>query len=71
LARCLGIGLAGITYYCLPRVKKVGLANIDLAYGDTLSDAEKRRILWASVRAQAPGFDALRCIAAFDRLFCR
>lgn len=50
LARCLGIGLAGITYYCLPRVKKVGLANIDLAYGDTLSDAEKRRILWASVR---------------------
>lgn len=29
------------------------------------------RFLWASVRAQAPGFDALRCIAAFDRLFCR
>jgi len=28
------------------------------------------RYLWASVQARAPGFDPLRCIAAFDRLIC-
>ncbi len=50
LARALGIGLAAIAYRCLPRVKTVGLANLDLAYGDTLSKAEKVRILRDSLR---------------------
>lgn len=29
------------------------------------------RYLWASVEARAPGFEPLRCVAAFDRLVCR
>ena len=50
LARGLGIGLAAVAYHCLPRVKRVGRANLELAYGDTLTGAEKRRILRESVR---------------------
>ncbi len=45
LARCLG----RIAYYVVPRIRKVGLANLELAYGDTLSIQEKRGILKASV----------------------
>ncbi|MCC0079185.1 MAG: hypothetical protein H6899_04385 [Rhodobacter sp.] len=28
------------------------------------------RYLWASVRASAPGFDPVQCLAAFERLVC-
>lgn len=35
--------------YLLPRIRRVGMANLDLAYGDALSFAEKRRILRGSV----------------------
>lgn len=30
----------------------------------------ENRWLWASVRLQAPGFEALTCTAALDRLIC-
>jgi hypothetical protein len=30
----------------------------------------ENRWLWASVRLQAPGFEALTCTAALDRLLC-
>ena len=45
LGRCLGTTLAHLAYYGVPRIRKVGLENLDLAYGDRLSSAEKRRIL--------------------------
>lgn len=32
-------------YYLVPRIRKVGLANLELAYGDSLSSAERKRIL--------------------------
>ncbi len=46
--RPLGVALGRFGYRLLPRLHKVGRANIDLAYGDTLSDAEKERILIAA-----------------------
>ncbi|NIA13416.1 MAG: hypothetical protein GWP08_04995 [Nitrospiraceae bacterium] len=49
-ARLLGRSLAAFAYYAVPRVRKVGLANLDLAYGDTLTAAEKRAILKQAVR---------------------
>ncbi len=49
-ARVLGTLLAGAAYRVIPRIRRVGMANLDLAYGDALSTAEKIRILKASVR---------------------
>lgn len=49
-ARMLGIGLATVAYHAVPRIKRVGLANLDLVYGDALSAKEKARILKASVK---------------------
>ena len=45
LARAMARGLGRLVYTLVPRVRKVGRANLDLAYGDTLSDAEKKHIL--------------------------
>ena len=45
LARAVGRGIGLIAYHLVPRVRKVGMANLDLAYGDTLSRAEKAKIL--------------------------
>lgn len=53
LSRAFTIALARIAYYVVPRIRKVGLANLDLAYGATLSRGEKKRILKASVRSVA------------------
>lgn len=39
-----------IAYYCVPRIRRVGLANLDLAYGDSLTESEKRRILKKSAQ---------------------
>ncbi len=50
LARLLGDGLAVIAYYCVPRVRRIGYHNLDLAYGDTLTRDEKTRILKAACR---------------------
>lgn len=48
LARAMARGIGCLVYALVPRVRKVGRANLDLAYGDTLSDAEKKRILLMS-----------------------
>lgn len=50
VARALMAMLGRAAYYLVPRIRKVGLANLDLAYGDTLTRAEKKRILRAAVR---------------------
>ena len=50
VARGLGRGLARLAYYLIPRLRKVGLANLDLAYGNTLSRPEKTRILKDAVK---------------------
>ncbi len=49
-ARALGAGLARLAYYTVPRIRRVGMANLDIAYGDTLTRAEKLAILKESVR---------------------
>lgn len=38
--RCIG----WVAYHCVPRVGSIARANLDLAYGDTISAKEKRRI---------------------------
>ncbi len=43
--------LARIGYYAIPKIRKIGLANLDLAYGDTLTKAEKVRILKRSTES--------------------
>ncbi|MBI5091574.1 MAG: hypothetical protein HZB26_03920 [Candidatus Hydrogenedentes bacterium] len=43
--RLLGRFLGRLAYYIVPRIRTVGMANLDLAYGETLNRAEKRRIL--------------------------
>lgn len=47
--RVLALFLGYLTYYLVPRIRRVGLANLDLAYGDSLSRKEKRRILRGAV----------------------
>lgn len=46
--RPVGAALGRLAYRVFPRVYRVGRANIDLAYGDTLTAAEKDRILLAA-----------------------
>lgn len=43
--RPLGAAMGRLAYRLIPRMHKVGRANIDLAYGDSLTRAEKERIL--------------------------
>ncbi len=45
LARALTIGLGRVAYWLVPRVRRVGLANLDAAYGNALTPAQKRRVL--------------------------
>lgn len=45
LARFLGKYAGRAAYFIVPRIRRVGWENIDRAYGDTLPQAEKRRIL--------------------------
>ncbi len=49
-ARALGTALARTAYYTVPRIRRIGMANLDLAYGDTLTRAGKTAILKESVR---------------------
>jgi KDO2-lipid IV(A) lauroyltransferase len=49
MARGLGRLLGRSALLLVPRVRKVGLANLDAAYGDSLSPAEKKRILHEAV----------------------
>lgn len=48
-ARCSARGLARIAYYAVPRIRRVGLSNLSLAYGDALTRAERTRILKRAV----------------------
>ena len=50
LARGLALVLARVAWYAVPRIRRVGLKNLDLAYGDSLSAGAKRRILRGAVR---------------------
>lgn len=50
LARKLGCILGDIAFLLIPRMKKIGLANLDIAYGDTLSLREKKNILRGATR---------------------
>jgi len=45
LCRALGKAIGRLAYLLVPRLKRVGLDNLRLAYGDSLSPAEERRIL--------------------------
>ena len=49
VARAIGRGGATLAYYAVPRVRKTGMANLDLAYGDSLSQKEKKAILKESM----------------------
>ncbi len=49
-ARALGRGLARLAYFAVPRMRSIGMANLDLAYGETLTRAEKESILRESAR---------------------
>jgi KDO2-lipid IV(A) lauroyltransferase len=44
VCRALGRGAGRLAWTFVPRVRRVALPNLDLAYGDTLSRREKRRI---------------------------
>jgi len=44
-SRKIALVLGRIAFRVIPRMRRVGMANLDLAYGDTLSTAEKKRIL--------------------------
>lgn len=50
VARALTTGLGRIAFHAVPRIRRVGLENLDRAFGDVLSRAEKLRILRGSVR---------------------
>lgn len=48
-ARAVARVAARLVYHLIPRVKRVGLANLELAYGDALTEKERRRILMQAV----------------------
>jgi KDO2-lipid IV(A) lauroyltransferase len=48
-SRCIARAVATLIYYAVPRIRKVGLANLSLAYGDALSAAERVQILKQAV----------------------
>ena len=48
-SRRVGRMLARVAYYVIPRIRKDGLANLTLVYGDTITRAEKVRILKEAV----------------------
>ncbi len=49
-ARLMAAAFAWTAYHVVPRIKKVGRENLDLAYGAELTDVEKDRILRDSVK---------------------
>lgn len=53
VVRALAKALARPAYYAVPRIRRVGLENLDRAYGDSLSRREKVRILKKSVENAA------------------
>jgi KDO2-lipid IV(A) lauroyltransferase len=66
--RALGRFLGWVAYTCVPRVRKVAPGNLDLAYGDTLTPAEKRRIaLGAAQNACIVGAEFSHLPRLFDQ----
>ncbi|MBI2423714.1 MAG: lysophospholipid acyltransferase family protein [Candidatus Hydrogenedentes bacterium] len=51
--RFLLVGCAQLAGRILPRIHRVGLENIDLAFGDSLSAAEKKRLLRGAIENMA------------------
>lgn len=49
VARALSKRASLLGYHLVPRIKRIGLRNLDLAYKDELTAAEKRRILKKSM----------------------
>lgn len=45
ICRAFGRGLGRLAYYIVPRLRRVGLSNLDLAYGDSLTPSEKTQLL--------------------------
>ncbi len=50
VSRTIAVQLGKAAYFLIPRIRKVGLANLDLAYGDDLTLPEKEIILKGAVR---------------------
>lgn len=48
--RFIAVQLGRAAYWVIPRIRKDGLANLNLAYGDALSTAQKKHILKGAVR---------------------
>lgn len=48
--RRIGAALAKVAYWIVPRIRQVGMANLNLAYGEMLSKPEKQKLLIASVK---------------------
>ncbi|MCP4645739.1 MAG: lysophospholipid acyltransferase family protein [bacterium] len=48
VCRFIGRSLGRIAYHLVPRIRRVALANLDIAYGDSLDRAAKRRLARAS-----------------------
>ena len=49
VARLIAVGLGRVAYFVVPRIRRIGLGNMDLVYGDTLTRGEKIRRLKRSV----------------------
>lgn len=49
MARALGV----LAWYVVPRIQRIGLKNLDTAYGDSLTPKEKKRLLKRVVRSVA------------------
>lgn len=50
LSRRFGILLGDLAFFLIPRLKKIGLANLAIAYGDEMPLKEKKRILRGAAR---------------------
>ncbi|MCX8064631.1 MAG: lysophospholipid acyltransferase family protein [Candidatus Hydrogenedentes bacterium] len=50
LARRVGVVLAFLAYYLVPRVKKIGMKNLNIAFGDSFDKQRKKEILWKAVK---------------------
>ncbi|NLN93868.1 MAG: lysophospholipid acyltransferase family protein [Candidatus Hydrogenedens sp.] len=50
VVRRLGCFLGDLAYMLIPRLKRIGFSNLDIAYGDSLSFQAKKKILRGAVR---------------------
>ncbi|HPO14002.1 MAG TPA: hypothetical protein PLI09_11195 [Candidatus Hydrogenedentes bacterium] len=50
VSRVIAVTIGRLAYHLIPRIKKVGFANLDLAFGDAVPQEHKRRIVKGVVR---------------------